>query len=255
MKSASNLSHMTISGWNKRYAEILKEFHYNKEQDLESAWLLNSILKKPISMKKIRKIIFGKPVFVIGAGPSLKKSIPYLKKFQKIPKIVADSAAKVMLDNNIKPDIVVTDLDGDEKSLRRIGTTDTIVVVHAHGDNIAMLNIIENFKNCLGTTQTTPVGNLQNFGGFTDGDRCVFLANHFGVKKIILFGMDFGKKIGIYSLTKTTERKIKQKKLRKAENLLEWLATKSKAKLYTTSKPIKGFKKISFKQLGNILSL
>lgn len=245
---------MAIVGWEKKYSKIIKEFNYNKQQDYESAVLLNFILKNPISLKKIRKIISRKSIFVIGAGPSLSASLPILKKFPKIPKIVADGAAKPLFENNIKIDILVTDLDGDEKLLKKIGKTNVIVITHAHGDNIERLQLIENFKNCLGTTQTKQLGKIQNFGGFTDGDRCVFLANHFGAKNIILFGMDFGKKIGRYSKTKKSETSVKIKKLQQAKKLLEWLATKRKNGLYTTSKPIKGFKKICFKDLDIILN-
>lgn len=248
-----NLSDMAITGWEKKYSEILKEFNYDKQQDYESAVLLNLILKNPIPLKKLRQTISKKSVFVIGAGPSLSESIRYLKKFPKIPKIVADSAAKPLFDNKIKFDILVTDLDGDEKYLKKIGKSNSIFLTHAHGDNIAKLQIIENFKNCLGTTQTKPFGKIQNFGGFTDGDRCAFLANHFGAKNIILVGMDFGKIIGKYSNTKKSERKIKLKKLNRGKKLLEWLATKRKNGLYTTSKPIKGFKKISFNDLETLV--
>ncbi len=244
---------MAIVGWEKKYSEIIKEFNYDKQQDCESAVLLNFILKNPISLKKIRKIISGKSVFVIGAGPSLSTSISILKKFPKIPKIVADSAVKPLFENDIGFDILVTDLDGDEKLLKKIGKTNVIVVTHAHGDNIERLQFVENFKNCVGTTQTKQLGKIQNFGGFTDGDRCVFLANHFGAKNIILFGMDFGKKIGRYSKTKKSERSVKIKKLQHAKKLLEWLATKRKNGLYTTSKSIIGFEKICFEDLDIIL--
>ena len=109
-------------------------------------------------------------------------------------------------------------------------------------------------KKCIGTTQSNPFDKIQNFGGFTDGDRGVFLASHFGAKKIILFGMDFGKRIGKYSNTKKLERKMKLMKLSRGESLLEWLATKTKSELFTTSKPIKGFKKISYKTANNIIT-
>ena len=102
---------MAISGWEKKYNAIIKEFGYDKQQDHESAMLLNLIIKNPGQLKKIRKIISKKSVFVVGAGPSLSSSIQYLKKYSKIPKVVADSAAKPLLENKIKIDIVVTDLD------------------------------------------------------------------------------------------------------------------------------------------------
>jgi len=243
-----------ISGWNKKYSEILQEFKYNEKQDMESAIILDLILRKPVSIKKIIDKIKGESVFVIGAGPSLSMAIPVLKNFKKTVKIVADSAVKVLVENGINPDIIVTDLDGDEDSLIKVGKTNSIFVVHAHGDNIAKLYLAENFKNCIGTTQSKPFKKIQNFGGFTDGDRAVFLASHFDAKKIILFGMDFGEKIGKYSQTKAVERKIKLKKLRKAKSLLEWLAKKTRSQLFTTSSPIKGFETIPYDRVDIIIT-
>jgi hypothetical protein len=243
-----------ISGWNKKYSEILKEFKYNEKQDAESAIILDSILRESVSLKKINNLIKGKTVFVIGAGPSLSLAIPVLKNFKTTLKIVADSAVKPLVENGIKPDIIVTDLDGDKDSLLRVGKTDSIVVVHAHGDNMAKLCLAENFKNCIGTTQTKSFKNIQNFGGFTDGDRAVFLASYFQAKKIILFGMDFRKRIGKYSQTKPSDRKIKLRKLRKAKLLLEWLSKKTRSQLFTTSTPMTGFKKISYRELDIIIT-
>jgi uncharacterized Rossmann fold enzyme len=114
--------------------------------------------------------------------------------------------------------------------------------------------MVSNFKNCIGTTEAKSFGKIHNFGGFTDGDRCVFLAHHFKAKRIILFGMDFGNKIGKYSKTKIASKKIKIKKLKRGKKLLEWLATKNSSNLYTTSKPIKGFKKIRYSELEKVLS-
>ena len=245
---------MMISGWVRRYNEILNEFKYDKKTDVQSAILLEGLLKGESQIKSLQKIIRNQNVLVIGAGPSLSKAIPKLKNFEKTVKIVADSAVKPLVDNGIKPDIIVTDLDGDENVLKKIGRTKTIFVVHAHGDNIDKLELMKNFKNCLGTTQTKPFGKLHNFGGFTDGDRAVFLANHFNAKKIILLGMDFGNKIGKFSNTKPRDRKIKIKKLKKGKTLLEWLALKTKSELFTTSDPIRGFKKITIKNLDIIIT-
>ena len=107
---------MVIAGWNEKYAMIRKEFRYSEEQDKESAIILDSILRKNISNKKIRDQIYDKTVFVIGAGPSLSLAIPKLKKFKQIVKIVADSAVKPLIENGIKPNIVVTELDRDKYS-------------------------------------------------------------------------------------------------------------------------------------------
>ena len=242
-----------ISGWKKRYSEIRKEFNYSEKKDKESAVILNSIIKKSNINEKIISLVKDKTVFVIGSGPSLSTAIPILKNFKKTIKIAADSSVKLLVENEIIPDIVITDLDGDESTLKKIGKK-SIFIVHAHGDNIEKLEFVKKFTKCIGTTQSNPFEKIQNFGGFTDGDRGVFLANHFDAKKIILFGMDFGEKIGRHSNTKKSERKIKLMKLHRGELLLEWLSTITKSELFTTSKPINGFKKISYKNVDIIIT-
>ena len=243
---------MTITGWESKYRDILKDFGYSRNNDTQSAKLLNSLLQKKTPSIGIRDLINDKPVFVIGAGPSLPSCISILKRHKKITKIVADGATKAIIENGLRPDIVVTDLDGDITSLKKAGSKNTIMVVHAHGDNSEKLHLLKYFKNCVGTTQTKPIGKIHNFGGFTDGDRCVFLANHFQAKKIILLGMDFGTRIGKYSKTRVLNRTIKIKKLRRGKKLLEWLAKKSESQLYSTTK-MKGFTKINIQDIGNII--
>jgi len=245
---------MMVFGWKKRYYDILKEFNYSEKKDIESAIQLNSILKKSNINEKIIRLIEGKTVLVVGSGPSLSSAIPKLKKYKKSIKIAADSSLKPLVENGIIPDIIITDLDGDENTLKKIAKTKSIFVVHAHGDNIERLDLAKKFKNCVGTTQSKPFSKIQNFGGFTDGDRGVFLANHYGAKKIILFGMDFGNKIGKFSNTKKIERQTKLKKLKTGESLLEWLSNFTKSELFTTSKSIKGFKKISYRELDIIIT-
>ena len=243
-----------ISGWEKRYFAILKEMNYSEKKDKESALILDSILKKTDSIEKVREIIQENTVFVIGSGPSLSIAIPKLKKLKKSIKIAADSSLEPLIDNGIIPDIIVTDLDGNEDTIKKISKTKSIFVIHAHGDNIEKLQMVKKMKNCVGTTQTNPFNKIQNFGGFTDGDRGVFLASYFDAKKIILFGMDFGNQIGKFSNTKKSDREIKLKKLKIGKNLLVWLSTITKSELFTTSKPIKGFKKITYQELDNIIT-
>jgi hypothetical protein len=244
---------MTIVGWDSKYKKILKDFGYSRKKDSQSCKLLNSLLPKKTPIVKIRDLIENKPVFVVGAGPSLSSCIPILKKYKKITKIVADGATRAIIENGLKPDIVVTDLDGDVKSLKKVGRTNTLMVVHAHGDNTDKIHLVKNFKNCTGTTQTKPIGRVHNFGGFTDGDRCVFLANHFNAKKIILLGMDFGTRIGKYSKVSVVNRSTKIAKLRRGKKLLEWLAKKSGSDLYSMTK-IKGFTKINLQKIDTIIA-
>ena len=243
-----------ISGWKKRYFTILKEMNYSEKKDKESALILDSILKKTDSIEKVKEIIQGNTVFVIGSGPSLSIAIPKLKKLKKSIKIAADSSLEPLIDNGIIPDIIVTDLDGNEDTIKKISKTKSIFVIHAHGDNIEKLQMVKKMKNCVGTTQTNPFNKIQNFGGFTDGDRGVFLASYFDAKKIILFGMDFGNQVGKFSNTKRSDREIKLKKLEIGKDLLIWLSTITKSELFTTSKPIEGFRKIPYKDLDIIIT-
>jgi len=245
---------MTIRGWKTRYREIRNVFGYRKYDDLISAKKLNSKIGKRYPLSNIKKTIRGQTVFIIGAGPSLSRSISTLKKYQNITKIVADGAVQALIEHKIKPQILVTDLDGDIESIKKIGRTKIPIIIHAHGNNYDKLDIVSKLQNKIGTTQTEKFGKLENFGGFTDGDRCVFLAENFHAKKIILFGMDFGDKIGKYSKKKVMDRKTKLKKLEYGKKLLEWLAKESDSELYTTSKSIKGFKKIRLIDLQYVVS-
>jgi hypothetical protein len=245
---------MTIRGWRTKYDEIRGVFGYKESDDVNSAKKLNSIIEKKFPSSNFKKKIFGKTVFVIGAGPSLDSAITVMKKYENVTKIVADGAIEALIKHKIRPDILVTDLDGDIKSIKKIARTNTPIIVHAHGDNKEQLDMVKKFKNKLGTTQSIKFGRLENFGGFTDGDRCVFLAENFKPEKIILFGMDFGNTIGKYSKHVIKDRSLKLKKLAWGKKLLEWLATKSNSDLYTTSKPIKGFKKINLIDLDYIIN-
>ena len=64
---------------------------------------------------------------------------------------------------------------------------------------------------------------MYNFGGFTDGDRAVFLAVHFNAKKIFLIGFDFNNTIGEYSFVEKKDKKNKIKKLKWCKHLLDFL--------------------------------
>jgi hypothetical protein len=208
--------------------------------------LSKKISKKSMSLKKLQKKIAGKDVLVIGAGPSLVENIAYIKKNRKFVKVVADGAVEALITNNIKPDIVVTDLDGNPAFLKKAEKLGAIMVVHAHGDNEnAIENLVPKFKNVVGSTQVMPVDNVYNFGGFTDGDRSAFMADEMGARTIVLVGMDLTEPITKYSAGETVDEDLKGKKLKKAKQLLEMLSKKSKCSLYNKSrKSIKGFSRL-----------
>ena len=239
---------MRFIDWFPYYQDIRQQFGYSTEKDQNAASILSNMLKKKsLDLKMLRRKIAGRHVMVIGAGDSLIRNIKFVKKNRKFVKIVADGATEALIENHIKPDVVVTDLDGDTSFLRKAERVGAIIVVHGHGDNIEELKkIVPTLRRVIGTTQVMPVENVYNFGGFTDGDRCVFLADEFGAEEIVLVGMEFGDRIGVHSKRSVDNIQLKIDKMKAGKRLLEMLAKRSRSRLFDTSrKPIRGFSSLS----------
>lgn len=225
---------MDYKNWEPTYKKILKDFNFSLENDKKSADFLDKLLENKeniLSIKQLKNLINNKEVIVFGAGPSLKTSIDEHKNFfQETLKIAADGATTALLENDILPEIIVTDLDGKISDQVRANSQDSIAIIHAHGDNIDKIKkYVPKFKGkIIGTTQTNPdqYNNLFNFGGFTDGDRAVYLAYEFNAKKINLIGFDFDGIIGEYSFPKSKDRKQKIKKLDWCKRLINRLDKK-----------------------------
>ena len=239
---------MRFIDWFPYYQDIRQQFGYSTEKDQNAANILSNMLKKKsLDLKVLQRKIVRRHVMVIGAGDSLIQNIKFVKKNRKFVKIVADGATKALIENHIKPDIVVTDLDGDISFLRKAERVGAIIVVHSHGDNIEELKkFVPTLRRVIGTTQVMPVENVYNFGGFTDGDRCVFLADEFGAEEIVLVGMEFGDRIGVHSKRSVDNIQLKIDKMKAGKRLLEMLAKRSRSRLFDTSrKPIRGFSSLS----------
>jgi uncharacterized Rossmann fold enzyme len=214
------------------------EFGFSTEKDQNAAEMLSSMIKrKALQLSKIQRKIEGKEVIVIGPGPSLEKNIDFIKKSnKKYIKIAADGVVEILLNKKIRPDIVVSDLDGNPKYLRMAEKLGAIMVIHAHGDNMKNLEKnVPKFRKIIGTTQVMPTENVYNFGGFTDGDRSVFLAEEMRAKTITLVGMDFDNSPRKFSTNDDTDFELKRKKLKTAKRLLEMLGKQSKSKLINRS--------------------
>lgn len=106
----------------------------------------------------------------------------------------ANGATSDLLSIGITPTLIVTDLDGDFTAISEASARKSIVVIHAHGDNLEKLPLVNQLKGpVIGSTQVEPRPHVHNFGGFTDGDRAVYILFHAGFRKIYLAGFNFEK--------------------------------------------------------------
>ena len=137
------------------------------------------------------------------------------------------------------------------------------MVVHAHGNNIENIKkYVPVLDNILATTQSNPLENVYNFGGFTDGDRCLFLAIKLGAKNVFLAGMDFGKIITRYSRpdiegNEGNADSVKELKLKYAKKLVEWAAENEDINIFNLShgEKVLGVPDISFNEISDRIQL
>lgn len=257
--------------WLERYIEIASIMGYDITYDRKATKIFAEKLKayciEP-PLNNLQELLSGRPAMIFGAGPSLDDSIDRLLRIspnfsETFTLITADGATQALVERKKIPQIIVTDLDGDIDSLLYSAERGSILMVHAHGDNIEKIRrhmdeIISATKLIVGTTQVEPIPPLQNFGGFTDGDRAVFVASNLEASPIILVGMDFGKVVGKRSkpwLTRDMSAwEDKQKKLKIAYELVSWLATDFNSTIYTTSENVPpGTRRLHLEEINNIL--
>jgi len=157
----------------------------------------------------------GKQVAIAGAAPCLVDEIVIADEADIV--VAASTAADVLRSRGVAVDCMVTDLDKNPETAADLTRNDTPVVAHAHGDNVpAVREWLPRFDDrwTLPTTQAEPVGPVQNTGGFTDGDRAAFLADHVGAARLTFLGWDF---------EDATVNPLKARKLTWAARLLRWL--------------------------------
>jgi uncharacterized Rossmann fold enzyme len=181
--------------WESYYVAIVASMGYDRDRDEVVAYQLSSMLEKRkdrlVDPQELGAMIKGQHVFVFGDGPSLEPDIAGFE-FNSL-RVAADGATTKLMDRGILPDIIVTDLDGQVEDQVEANREGAIVIVHAHGDNQdAVKEWVPKFEGRLiGTTQSTPIDHVHNFGGFTDGDRCAYMCDHFGATSIILVAFNF----------------------------------------------------------------
>lgn len=211
---------MDFAAWEPIYKKILEDFGFDREGDEEAARFLSDMLTREntVSLPELEAVISGKPVLVCGNAPGLRAELSKID-LSAFVIIAADGAAAVLMDLGRVPEVICTDLDGNseadiEKEILAC-EKGSIIVIHAHGDNIYILEkYVPRFKRFVASTQAEPFDRVYNFGGFSDGDRCVFVARSFGAESIKLAGFDF---------EDPRVNPIKKKKLKWAKELIEML--------------------------------
>ena len=178
---------MKFEEWEPIYKEICEYFGLDRAADEEAAALLAG-LSPSDDLPVLEDLIRGSDVTVCGNAPCLKREIGCIHG--KV--LAADAASLVLLEHGIRPDAVFTDLDGATDEFLTMNREGTVMVVHAHGDNIPLLR---HWAPLLGspfvaTTQSFPLPHVHNFGGFTDGDRAVFAADAMGAASVTITGFD-----------------------------------------------------------------
>ncbi|KAF5429352.1 hypothetical protein C5S42_01870 [Candidatus Methanomarinus sp.] len=205
---------MKFNEWEPLYREIINDMGYDPDQDALSARILSEMLfeiKRSASLKTLFELIKDNDVLVCGNAPCLGEDLLKIEPSEYCI-IAADGATAVLMNAGIVPHIIVTDLDGDIEAQIEANSQGAVMVVHAHGDNIPAINsVVPQLGNIIGSTQAQPLENVFNFGGFTDGDRCVFLAKEFQASGIMMIGFDFND-------PDVTD--IKKKKLKWAKKLI-----------------------------------
>lgn len=208
---------MDFETWEPFYVQILNDFGFSRSQDETIARELDALLGgQRTSDAALRRLIRGQEVTVAGNGPNLLDEIDEAHGVL----VAADEATSVLLGKRLRPAIIATDLDGNVSDQVKANDAGSIAVLHGHGDNgPAVRKWAPLFAGAtVATTQSQPVGGLRNFGGFTDGDRAVFLADHFGAARIHLIGFDFE-----HPSPKDLDVRTKQRKLDWAYVLLNAL--------------------------------
>jgi uncharacterized Rossmann fold enzyme len=216
---------MEYDRWVHRYEAIRSEFGYPFEREEEAEQALARLLPEAArsgALERLARRLSEREVVVVGlapgAGPPPVWSLG--KGDRRSAIIAADGATRVCMEAGLIPDVVVTDLDGPVPSEVAANSAGSIVLIHAHGDNLPALErwVPEFSGELAGSWAGPPRDGLIDVGGFTDGDRSVYLADHVGAARILLWGFDFR------TVEETNSAPLKLAKLAWAERLIRDLA-------------------------------
>jgi len=148
---------------------------------------------------QFKDVFKGGTAIVVAAGPSLKKNIHLLKEVKgKIPIIAVFVAVKVLLENGIVPDFMVS-VDALQKGMKK-GVYDDIPLIYDSRISREFINSHKGIKIChINDGNTYMISIFDKFkkekilceSGGTVAFDCLFSAFIMGCKNIILIGQDF----------------------------------------------------------------
>jgi uncharacterized Rossmann fold enzyme len=204
---------MNFCEWEPVYRAILADFDFDRAADGRVRDVLADFAE-PFDLSRLD--VAGEMAVIAGGGPSLEADCDRVDEATETV-FAASTAADRLREAGVAVDCMITDLDKNPETVRQFTERDTPVAVHAHGDNESLVREVVptlEHSNVLATTQAAPAGPVKNFGGFTDGDRAAFLADHCGADSLRFLGWDFDD---------SSVGPMKRRKLVWAERLLYWL--------------------------------
>lgn len=206
---------MDYEDWKPVYEALLTDFGYPKDGDERARDRLRELLIGRQTFDPASLAVADQTVAVAGGGPSLLDETEIATDADLV--FAASTAAERLIGAGVDVDLIVTDLDKHPAEVVEHTHDGIPVTIHAHGDNLDLVE--ETVPECdpafvLPTTQAAPSGPVRNFGGFTDGDRAAFVADHFGATELRFLGWDFDD---------DAVSAEKERKLEWAQRLLYWL--------------------------------
>jgi len=203
---------MEFAAWEPIYERIVADFGFNPAGDrLARDYLDNRV--QPFDLDRLD--FEGRHVAIAGGSETLEGDFESVKNAERT--VAVSSAVTVFEKEDLRPDLVVTDLDGSPETAASLSERGVPIAVHAHADNVLALRTwLPKFdqQTIIGTTQVEPTRRVINRGGFTDGDRAAFLADSLGAGSLSFPGWQFDD---------PTVDEIKRRKLLWAAKLLHCL--------------------------------
>ncbi len=189
---------MQYERWSPLYDAIRREFGFSWPPEERAAARLRALLPEAARAQPLERLgrrLRGRAVVVVGLAPGAGPPPLWRRPFSAEPAalVAADGATATCLDAGLVPDVVATDLDGPVPSEVTANRRGALVVVHAHGDNVPLLEewVPEFPGELVGSWAGPPGEGLIDPGGFTDGDRAAYLAEAAGASRLLLWGFEF----------------------------------------------------------------